>query len=337
MHVCSNIDKTFSYALTFSSQILTLVDSLNANYRPENEILSFASLAGQNIEEATITCGSEYTCKICAENCSVIGNNLVLNSNSTLNIEFPFPVNNLFFVADPSSALPKIDINFSTYKYGLESQYEIEASNGQYNCASDYAYAVAMNINSTEGSASLAFSSLVFSIDWAFIPSLTYGPSYPETSITNFNGNCVAYAVIKLDQSLTNSILPKRDDNGILNRTTDLYPGKVIAGLKKVLLEENIEMKEIGKYDICDFSSYKIAIVCDPYRYYHVIRQNLNVKWSHYIIGVGEMNRYSETEYILDPNESIFLNVSSNVSGAETHFDATSFVGYFSVRSIANE
>lgn len=96
-------------------------------------------------------------------------------------------------------------------------------------------------------------------------------------------------------------------------------------------------MTEIGKYDTCEEGSYKIAIVCDPYHYYHVLRLNYGGSWSHYIIGDGRSTYDSCGTFITDPNNAKFLKTNNNQSGQETPFDATSFIGYFSVRSLIDE
>lgn len=335
MHVCSNSNHTIAYAITFSTQIIELVDSLNARYKPASDVLLFLELTGQDLGDASIELGGGYECNFCAQGCSISNNKLVLNENSSFSIEFPFPLSEISLVAESSNALPSLNAYSHSYDENYEYQSEIVPSNGRYTISGYGMCSIDITFNGPGYGENVYMISASITINWDFRVDNYFAPQYAPLS--SFNGNCVSYAVEGIDHTNSGSILPRRNDGSTLNRLTDFYPGKVITGLKKALESENIELKRVGKYDICASDSYKIAIVCDPYRYYHVLRQNRMGAWSHYLIGEGvQCQDYDET-FINWPDEARIVHAATNVSGSETHFDVSSFIGYFSIRSTAND
>lgn len=341
MHVCSSTDYSVGYAITFSNDIVNLVDSLNEHCRPTSLELSFSDLNNQNLEEVHITLLGEYDCKINANGCSIYNGSLVLapytNNASYISIGFPFPVSDLKIIANNGQqVLPNLNVELTYFDDSENNSSSIQPYNNNYNVYGTYIKDMSVfNI----GNQNLIISNLEFDVEWDYIPHSMSAPSY---SLGNFDENttgenCVSYALLGISNFAGGAVLPKNSAGNELNLSTDLFPGRIISGLKRSLLAINVEMTEIGKYDICEENSYKVAIVCDPYHYYHVIRQNNGGSWSHYVVGSESTTNDSCNMFINIPSNASFFKTHNGQTGQETSFDATTFVGYFSVRSLIDE
>ena len=228
------------------------------------------------------------------------------------------------------------DLNIHCHSYGEDHDFEttVEPFGGEYTISSYGLRSIDISYESTANGGTIYLNSGSFDINWGFSPINYSAPQYAQTQV--FSGNCVSYAIEGLDRTDSGSVLPIRANGTPLRILTDYYPGMIISGLIRALAVEQIEMKPIGKYEVCAPGSYKIAVVCDPYRYYHGIRQNKEGSWSHYLIGEGIRCWDYDNVFIVWPDEARMPHAWANGVG-DTHYDLTSFVGYFSIRSTTND
>lgn len=335
MHVCTNVERTTSYAITFDSQIIGLVDSLNLKYRNASDSVWFHDLYGQTLEDAFLQIGGGYGCKVRAQRCSVSAGRLALSQGSSVSLEFPFPLYSISFFANRPMYNPNLTISCHSYDEVCDYESVVEPNQGVYEVSTSGLRSIDINYEDATSGQIIYMDCASFDIDWNFNRINYSAPYYDEDA--NPSGNCVAYAIEGLERSNSGSVLPKRANGTTLNRLTDYYPGMLIAGLTKALESEGIRMEPIGKYELCQPGSYKIAVICDPYRYYHVLRENSTDTWSHFLIGEGVRKWDSDYASIGWPDEARMLHQYGNGDHTETYFDLTSFLGYFSIRSIAND
>lgn len=337
MHVCTNVERTTSYAITFDSQIIDLVDTLNSKYEKSFDAIQFSELdySGQLLGETSVSVGGGYECKIHTEGASLIGGRLAMRPGSSVSLEFPFPLSSASLFTGRLDYQPDMSVFCGSFDENSDFEDVISPCGGEYSVSAYGLRSINIIYSGPLNGRTTYLDYISFYIDWGFSPSNNSAPQYVQMS--DFDGNCVSYAMDGIERLNTGSILPKRSDESVLNRLTDYYPGMLVLGLAKALESEGIRMEPIGKYAVCSPGSYKIAILCDPYRYYHVIRQNDRGAWSHYIIGEGVQCWDSDYNYIAWPDEARMAHAWGSGSGGETHFDLTSFVGYFSVRSVENE
>lgn len=276
-----------------------------------------------------------YEFKIHTEGASLIGGRLAMRPGSSVSLEFPFPLSSASLFTGRLDYQPDMSVFCGSFDENSDFEDVISPCGGEYSVSAYGLRSINIIYSGPLNGRTTYLDYISFYIDWGFSPSNNSAPQYVQMS--DFDGNCVSYAMDGIERLNTGSILPKRSDESVLNRLTDYYPGMLVLGLAKALESEGIRMEPIGKYAVCSPGSYKIAILCDPYRYYHVIRHNDRGAWSHYIIGEGVQCWDSDYNYIAWPDEARMAHAWGSGSGGETHFDLTSFVGYFSVRSVENE
>lgn len=343
MHVCSSRDHTFGYALTFSSDVKDLVDLLNTRFRPSNVSLSTSSINTKNLSSFSVIYGKDYECKIETRGCSKEDNKLTISKNISenfLSFEFPFPVSCFEARSDDKSCNSKITAEILSTNSSDSVIKKLSFSGGVLNYSESTIRKIVIKLDNDFNGSCLTLFYFNFVIDWDNIPSSLSAPRIikPQNfSTTTGNENCVSYALSGINTFSGGTILPVDSCGNRLNFIKDYFPARIISGLKRAMLSKNIEMKEIGKYDRCEEGSYKIALVCDPYRYYHAIRQNRSAYWSHFLIGNDPTEKDFTDSRIKIPDECRFLNVRNDTGFTETYFDNSSFLGYFSVRAINNE
>lgn len=336
MHVCTNNERTISYAITFDSQIISLVDSLNTHYKKESDIIQFSQipLNNQSQDEVVINIGGGYECVFSLQNTSLINGHLSLQPGSSFSIRFPFPLENFSFSINGGLYEPDLYAYCESFNSSNNREFTIESSEGLYSISLDGLYSLTVVNVGFYYNQVINIESVSFDIDWNFNPINYSAPQYIDNE--EFVGNCVSYSISGLDRPNVGSVLPIRTNGSLLNNLTDFYPGMLISCLQRALALEQIEMKPIGKYEVCESGFYKIALVCDPYRYYHVIRQNAGGSWSHYFAGDGVSYFDSAENYILWPDDCRIFHAWGTNPQNETHFDLSSFIGFFAIGRLNN-
>ena len=113
--------------------------------------------------------------------------------------------------------------------------------------------------------------------------------------------------------------------------TLDQYPGNVFSYIKEEC--NYYDLINVGKYGACSHGGYKVCILCDPYNYYHVLRQNNDGYWSQYISCEGVCNYDSNFNQIKNPEKCSFamseLDYSTSSEFHEMDFDLSTFVGFY--------
>ena len=168
--------------------------------------------------------------------------------------------------------------------------------------------------------------------DSNFLPLSGYEKDFDEylwSDPVESTSNCYGYA-------LDNQIHPENGDLYFCQIPGE-YAGSIVQSLSKIDLVNaikadflkynneyglNLIFEEVGKYDICPYGTYKIALVTSPIDF-HFYRQELDGYWSHKP-GLTHITRYDEdNNLIYDPETA-------------NRGDYVNFYGYFAVSPWSN-
>lgn len=346
MHISYDYSNGIGFGLRFTNDMLDLVNALNSKYRPSS--ISVSEMAGAQIASGDqIAFSDDYHCNVTLSECSFLNGSLFFESTSGYAVlDFNFPVSGVSLFASPLTG----------YNYGLAEARYVDANglyryivvnSGTNNCRfENQANRIIIYANRT----GVTIEDIELRPDWNCYFADNSHPSYNRNEIARTSdNNCVSYALGNLTQrpypeDNYKGIVPVDEANNItVGMGIKGNPNYIVSELKRELeSRHSLRMVEIEKYGICSNGGHKIAVLCDPFGYYHVSRLNSEGFWSHFFYGQGIYSIDSLGASITNIETAVFCNGPSateainnsdpaNRPMLESPFDLTSLVGCFEV------
>lgn len=347
MHVAYNATTNLCIGVKFTHRIVSLVQIMNERYRPETIHFHERIQTEAFLDNGEFSVTKDYGCNIESTGVTIFDESLVFGADSQssfLTISFDFPVSSVGFSLNTYNSGEIRNFTYCITDFYCNSSWDYLIYNGvvQIEYGADFIIDFSEPIKEIcflmEGSirSTATVNDLYFRPQWDWLPVSQDAPDfvYNEIPSNDTSANCISYAF---------NIYPETGPfiaghtSSPNTQQSDLFPGNVLQLLKDDCLAYGFSLMPISKYSLSSSGRYKVALLCDPGRYYHGLRENNDGTWSHFLLGVGVKKTDCSGFSIIEPDRANFVllnppcyTVKGELKG-ETPFDLTSFMGYFSI------